>query len=69
MPYGMEYGETYIGWGAGGRFYHVMIEKKDRTRRTACGVRPELCVAPSKTKGGPGCAKCMAWAKKHGVQT
>lgn len=67
MAYGMGFGETYVGWVAGGSFHHVLI-KKDRTHRLACGAKVGEVSAASATKLGPGCAKCMAWAKKHGVR-
>jgi hypothetical protein len=55
-----------VGWGGGGRFYHLVVQPEDRKKpeRPACGVKVAIA-GRSETASGPRCARCAAYAQKR----
>lgn len=63
----MEYTRK-VGWGGGGRYYHVVVrlDEPKAPEKVACGARLELIVGREPKAKGARCAKCVAYAKKRG---
>lgn len=62
-------GDRFIGWAAGDKCYHVLVKTMEFGIRSGCGVKPGSLIAPAKTRDGPGCVKCMKWARENGFNT
>jgi hypothetical protein len=59
----------FAGWTGGNAYWHACRRVAVEGRvETVCGTKLPPIVKVQKKKGGPGCARCMAWAKKNGIK-